>query len=233
MSGNLITKGMALAGKIISKGGIFVCGGAAGKILGGTTSLSLRNNADSADNLIITDAGAATFRNDVAVPGNLTLTGNQLQGGAAGAALTSTRLLKKVTAIADNTATAVLTVTVPNVAVAAVLNITILSSLGAGGAIGAFEVSNTGRGQIVIARTAGVATVATAATLASTASAAVAGATTATLAYAVSAMTGAVGVTQTFTVTVTIVKGGGSSANHQAVILADLLNSETGGATVA
>jgi len=35
---------------------------AAGRILGGSTSLSLRNNANSADNLLIADAGAITIR---------------------------------------------------------------------------------------------------------------------------------------------------------------------------
>lgn len=37
------------------------------KVVPGATSLSLRNTADSADNLILTDAGLATFRNNVAV----------------------------------------------------------------------------------------------------------------------------------------------------------------------
>lgn len=38
---------------------------AVSKIVPGATSISLRNNADTLDNLIITDAGAATFRNTV------------------------------------------------------------------------------------------------------------------------------------------------------------------------
>ena len=42
---------------------------AASKIIPGATSLSLRNNADSADNLSITDAGLATFRGAI-VPSN-------------------------------------------------------------------------------------------------------------------------------------------------------------------
>src|SRR5262249_45665975 len=42
-------------------------GAAVAKIIGGATSLSLRNNADTADNLILTDAGQATFRNDTFV----------------------------------------------------------------------------------------------------------------------------------------------------------------------
>lgn len=39
-----------------------VIAGSAVKIIPGNTSISLRNNADSADNLIITDAGVSTFR---------------------------------------------------------------------------------------------------------------------------------------------------------------------------
>jgi hypothetical protein len=38
---------------------------AAAKIIPGATSLTFRNNADSADNLSITDAGAVTFRNNL------------------------------------------------------------------------------------------------------------------------------------------------------------------------
>ena len=49
-----------------------------GKIIPGATSLSLRNNADNADNLILTDAGAATFRNTVG--GITTLTATSLAG---------------------------------------------------------------------------------------------------------------------------------------------------------
>jgi hypothetical protein len=37
-------------------------------IIAGATSLSLRNNADTADNLILTDAGAATLRNSLTIP---------------------------------------------------------------------------------------------------------------------------------------------------------------------
>lgn len=39
----------------------------AGKIVPGATSISHRNNADSADNLLITDAGAVTIRNGLTV----------------------------------------------------------------------------------------------------------------------------------------------------------------------
>lgn len=43
---------------------------AASKIIPGATSLSLRNNADTADNLLLTDAGLATFRNTVRLSGD-------------------------------------------------------------------------------------------------------------------------------------------------------------------
>jgi hypothetical protein len=42
-------------------------GAVASKIIPGATSLSLRNHADSADNVLITDAGAATIRNGLTV----------------------------------------------------------------------------------------------------------------------------------------------------------------------
>lgn len=47
---------------------------AVAKIIGGATSLSLRNNADNADNLIITDAGAASLRSDLTILGKTFLT---------------------------------------------------------------------------------------------------------------------------------------------------------------
>lgn len=84
-------------------------GSATSKIIPGATSLSLRNNADSADNLIIIDAGVATFRNTVNAPtfvGNLTgnastasnvaanaLTGNTLAAGVTASSLTSVGVL--------------------------------------------------------------------------------------------------------------------------------------------
>jgi hypothetical protein len=47
---------------------------AASKIVPGATSLSFRNNADSADNLLIADAGGATFRTSVTVGSSLVFT---------------------------------------------------------------------------------------------------------------------------------------------------------------
>jgi hypothetical protein len=46
-------------------------GSATSKIIPGATSLSLRNNADSADNLLISDAGDVTIRNSLVTKGNI------------------------------------------------------------------------------------------------------------------------------------------------------------------
>lgn len=154
-------------------------------------------------------------------------------GGLPGGATSAVKLIKTVTGIADATATAVFTVTVPNGAHAAVIRLTVLASLGAGGAIGAFEASAILDGSVVVARTAGVSAVVTAATAVLTGSAAVAGATTITLTYDVSSVSGAVGVTETFTIRVTITKGGGSSAAHQAVVVGELVNAASSGVTFA
>lgn len=55
-------------------GGTFKLATASTKIVPGSSQLSFRNNADSADNLIIVDAGSATFRAAVVVGTNLSFT---------------------------------------------------------------------------------------------------------------------------------------------------------------
>lgn len=60
---------------------------AVAKILGGATSLSLRNNADTQDNLILTDAGVATIRGGITVTaGGVTVSagGASIVGGITG-----------------------------------------------------------------------------------------------------------------------------------------------------
>jgi hypothetical protein len=185
---------------------------------------------DSLNTLVITDCTDAANVRDLKLRA-VTLTGGVT--GTQGLAGADQYFTKTVTGIVDAAATTVLTVTVPNAAHAAVIPVVLMTSLGAGGAIGAFECSGTGYGQIILSRTAGVATVATATAISNTGSACVAGATTITTAYSVTAMTGAVGVTQTFNVQVTITKGGGASAAHQAIIQADVLNANAAGVTVS
>lgn len=160
------------------------------------------------------------------------ITGARTQGGtgAAGAAGTCTSLVVRKTAIANNTATAVITVTVPNGMHAAAIRLTILGHLGAG--TDTFESARCAEGLIVLARQTGAATVAVAATLALAQIATAAGGGTLTLAYSVSSMTGAVGATQTFDIQVTLVVTG-TITDHTAVVFAELVNSSAAGVTMA
>lgn len=150
-------------------------------------------------------------------------------GTAAGAATSSAALTKKVTGIGDNSAATVLTVTVPNANHAAAIRLVLLSS---NGSTDAFESARCAEGLIVITRTSGVATVAVVATLALAQIATVAAGATHTLAYGVSAIAGGNTATQTFTVTVTIDDSGNLGSN-QVVVLAELLNAEASGITMA
>jgi hypothetical protein len=182
------------------------------------------------------DANGAEKQSTAGVSGNQSIAGNQtvtgtllLGGTAAGGATTAQRLLIKKTGIADNTATDVITVTVPNANHAAALKLTLLSS---NGAADAFESSRCAEGLVVIARTAGANAVAVAATLALAQIATVAGGATHTLAYGVSAIAGAVGAVNTFTITVTVDDSGNLGGN-QLVVLAELINAEASGVTFA
>lgn len=152
---------------------------------------------------------------------------------SAGAATTRTEINKAVTAFTDAVAKTVFTVTVPNAAHHAVIELEVQGALGAGGAIGAGEAMATNTYKIAIVRTAGVATVATATAAGSAVAVAVAGANTVTATAAVSAISGAVGATQTFTIDVTITKNAGTSDNHTCLAYAKLMNANATGITIA
>jgi hypothetical protein len=153
--------------------------------------------------------------------------------GAAGAATSRTEINKAVTGIADATATAVFTVTVPNGAHSANVEVTLNGSIGAGGAIGANEATASIKYNVAIARTAGVNAVAViSAAYGSSGSAAVAGATSITVAGDLGAISGAVGAANTFTIRVTVTKGGGTSANHTCTAHAVLVNANASGVTI-
>lgn len=77
--GNITSVGTLTA---LTISGAFTFTAAASKIIPGVTSISLRNNADSADNLIITNAGAVTFRSTVS--GITTLTATTFSGALSG-----------------------------------------------------------------------------------------------------------------------------------------------------
>lgn len=152
----------------------------------------------------------------------------------AGGSLTSSQLtMKTVAAIADNVGTAVLTVTVPNAAHSATIRVTVVGSLGAGGAIGANEASGTVSYDLAVTRTAGVNATVTASSAYGSGMTNVAGAATITVVAAASAISGAVGATNTFTVNVTIAHGSGASTNHTALVRYEVLNANASGVTAA
>jgi hypothetical protein len=67
-AGNAFSVGQTITGDLTLATARLLLGAAVAKIIAGATSLSLRNNADSADNLILTDAGLATLRNALSIP---------------------------------------------------------------------------------------------------------------------------------------------------------------------
>ncbi len=76
----------------LTLGARLVLTAAVSKVVPGATSLSLRNTADSADNLLIVDAGDATLRTKLTLPGPLTLTtaASKIIPGATSLALRNT-----------------------------------------------------------------------------------------------------------------------------------------------
>jgi hypothetical protein len=157
-------------------------------------------------------------------------------GGAssdAGGATTRTEINKSTTAIADNVATATLTVTVPNAAHSASIKVTFSGSAGAGGAVGANEATATASYDIAVTRTAGANAAAVISTVYGSATASVAGGTVLAVTGTLSAISGAVGATNTFTINVTIAHTLGSSTNHTCFTRASLMNANASGVTVA
>jgi hypothetical protein len=85
-----------------------------------------------------------------------------------------------------------------------------------------------------LARLTGVnAVAAISAAFGSSGSATVAGGNSCTVTAALSAVSGAVGATNTFTVNVTISRGAGTSTNHTCLVKAEILNSNASGITLA
>ena len=199
---------------------------------------------DSDDNkLKMIPAGSGTTEVDVVdVSSTQTLTGKTLTsailntsqiGGAAGTVTSATQLLVLKTGISDASATAVATVTIPNAAHAASIRVLVLGSMGAGGAVGAFEANSASSYHMSVSRTAGVATVITTSSQDTVAASNVAGAGTITAVITASSVSGGNTATQTFTININITKSGGSSASHQAVLLIDLINANATGITIA
>lgn len=154
-------------------------------------------------------------------------------GGVPGAATASHKFTKAVTAFTDNTAKAILTVTVPNATHAAMVRVTILGQLGAGGSVGAGEAYGTISYDFIVGRFAGAATTMVASTAYGSAVSLAAGAATIAIVGAIGSLTGANTVEQTYTITGKITKGSGASDAHTAVVLVEVLNAAATGITVA
>lgn len=167
--------------------------------------------------------------------GALTATG-AIQGteeliNSAGGANSRDAIMKTVTSIADNSATTVLTVTVPNGNHAAVVRLLLLSS---NGSTDAYESSRAAQGLVVIQRNSGVATAATAAAIADgvIATNATGGSATHTLAYSIALGGEGATLTNTVLIKVTIDDSGNTGAN-QLVVFAELINAAASGITIA
>jgi len=177
--------------------------------------------------------GALNYTGPVTINGSLTV-------NAAGLSLldpTSTTALfegvKVVTAIPDATLTTILTLTVPNAAEAAEIWIEVVSSLGAGGAIGAFEASQASFWTCAVTRVAGVNSVVGCTSITNGTGAIVAGGNGITNARSFTAAAGGVSVVNTHTLQLSITRTAGSSTNHQAVVHYRLLNNQAGGVTIS
>ena len=207
--------------------------------IGNTSSLSAeRALTGTANQITITDNGANSTV-QLALPQSIATTSSPTFaspivtslniGGAEGAATSCRTLTKKITGIADNTATNILTVTVPNANHATAIRLLLLSS---NGSTDAFESSRVATGHVVVARTTGANAVAVAAALDDATIATVSGGATHTLAYNVSSISGAAGAVNTFTIQATIDDSGNLGSN-QLVVEATLLNAEATGITIA
>lgn len=149
-------------------------------------------------------------------------------GGSSGGALTLHRFLKATTAIADATATAIATVTVPNGNHSAVIRVLVAATLTGADA---YESTRVVEYKVVLARTTGANVVAAIAAVEGAQIATVAAGATLTTVLDLSSITGAVGATNTFTIRVT---NTGSVAQVSKVsALFELLNQEATGVTIA
>lgn len=137
---------------------------------------------------------------------------------------TSQRRVKKVTGLTDDTMTDLFTVTVPNGNHAAGLFVRVVGALGDNDSTACDEYI------VAITRQTGEATVVEGDVMVTAVSQPSAtGAETITMVFGCTAMTGAVGATQTFTVQGKVTKGGGSSSSHTIMCAAEMLNHNTAG----
>ncbi len=131
---------------------------------------------------------------------------------------------KTITGIQDNTFTDVITVTVPNAASGATIEIVLTASLGAGGALGQYESSIGEYALVTVTRVPGRTTakglsIGTVGTLAQSV-----GASGITQNIQLSANTGANTAQQTFTIQYSIARTAGASNNHIASVISRIIS---------
>ena len=185
--------------------------------------LTLNNSSvitDTADGTIRLTNGAATAFTALAY-------------GPAASAASAYKIQKKITGIADNTFTDVFTVTIPNAAHAATIEVCLSGAKGAGDAEGACGSVSSTVYLISIQRTAGVTTTAAISAVSPTVATTIAAGNAVATTAQCSAMTGAVGAQQTFTIQVKIARAAGASTNHTCTAVAELINSNATGITIA
>lgn len=163
----------------------------------------------------------------------------QISGATAGGSANSAyTLLKTVTGIQDDTATTVYTVTIPNpgtgLYASAIIDLTFVGIIGAGGTIGAGEGAAGGTATVTVTRTPGANAVANASALAQTSTASVSGGDTMTFAYSLGSVSGSATATNTFTIQVTCDDDTNTSANnHVCIAAATVYNPAASGVTIA
>jgi hypothetical protein len=165
--------------------------------------------------------------------GNRAVLGTDTINGIESGAGSATKIARKITSLVDATPKLnALAVEIPNSNQSCVIKLTALGSLGAGGAVGADEASQSVSCDIVITRTTGTNIAVTQSAYYGSAASNVAGATTCTTTVDTTLVVGAIGATQTVFIRPVVTKGGGGSDNHTVVMLAELVNSNTAGARI-
>lgn len=140
---------------------------------------------------------------------------------------------KTITGILDDAATTIFTINVPNPPsgqfVSSFLNVSLLTILGAGGAVGAGETVTAATGTIIVTRTPGLAAVIAISGLINTNSASVAGGDASVAATLTNvAVAGANTAAQTFAIQTTIDDDTGSATNDIAVVWVSCQNAGMG-----
>lgn len=144
----------------------------------------------------------------------------------------ATIVTKTITGIVNNVFTDVLTVTVPNTGSAALIDVAITGSLGAGGAIGQYEATSARELMILVTRTPGLATTISTVNIQTATDVVVVGGSTIAQSTQLSAISGANTATQTFTLQYRINHGTGASTNHVASLVSRIVSSTLTNITV-